>query len=133
VEAEGTPEPVRRLKERIQASDAIMIATPEYNYSVPGVLKNALDWASRPPRENPFAGKPAGIIGAGGARGTIRAQAHLRYICVELNMHVLNKPEIMIERPWEKFDQNGNLTDERTLDQLRAFMLEFKLWISRFK
>jgi chromate reductase len=132
LEAEGVPSPVIEFKERIRAADALLIATPEYNYSVSGVLKNALDWASRPLRANPLSGKPVGIVGAGGMKGTVRAQAHLRYICLELGLHPMGKPEIMVERPWEKFDANGKLLDEQLSDQFRTFLVELSRWSRRF-
>jgi len=95
-------------------------ATPEYNYSIPGVLKNALDWASRPSKGSPLNGKPVAIMGAGGMFGTVRAQQHLRLIAVHNDMHVLNKPEVYISRPWEKFDDDGHLADEPTRERIRA-------------
>ncbi|MEI7554611.1 NADPH-dependent FMN reductase [Candidatus Chlorohelix sp.] len=133
LEAEGVPQPVTEFKERIRIADALLIATPEYNYSVSGVLKNALDWASRPYNDTTLSDKPVGIIGAGGMKGTVRAQAHLRYICLELGLHPMGKPEIMIERPWEKFDATGKLLDESIADQFRAFLVEFSRWSLRFK
>jgi len=96
VRAQGLPDAVQQLREQIRAADALLIATPEYNYSIPGVLKNAIDWASRPP-EQPFAGKPIALIGATpGGFGTSRAQYHLRQVFVALNAHPLNQPEAFI-------------------------------------
>ena len=95
------------LRSLIGASDALLIASPEYNYSVTGVLKNALDWASRPPRQSPLNGKPAAIMGAGGRFGTVRAQAHLRQIAVHSNLLLLSKPELMVASAREKFDADG--------------------------
>jgi chromate reductase, NAD(P)H dehydrogenase (quinone) len=112
VRAQGFPPPVEKLRQQIKAADALLFACPEYNYSMSGVLKNAIDWASRPP-EQPFAGKVAAIIGAGaGMAGTARAQAHLRQSMVFLDVHPLNKPEVLLGQAQTKFDANGKLTDE---------------------
>ena len=114
VRAQGFPEPVAKLRERIAACDALLIVTPEYNYSVPGVLKNAIDWASRPPSP-PFAGKALAVMGASSSvGGTMRAQYHLRQMAVYLDMHPLNKPEIFVKSAAAAFDAEGNLTDETT-------------------
>src|SRR5688572_12612330 len=110
----GNPPEVVALREAIAAADALLIATPEYNYSVPGVLKNAIDWASRPP-DQPMNGKPLALMGATpGMLGTARAQMHLRQSCVFLNMFVVNTPEVLIARAQEKIDAEGKLTDETT-------------------
>jgi chromate reductase len=130
-EGERTPEPVRHFKARIAAADALLIATPEYNYSVPGVLKNAIDLASRPAADQPLNGKPTAIFGAGGRVGTARAQYHLRQIAVFTNMLVLNKPELLIQNAWEKFDAEGNLTDETTRQQLADLLLALVNWTRR--
>ena len=112
--ASGFPESVQRLRAQLAAADALLIVTPEYNYSIPGVLKNAIDWASRPP-DMPFAGKPAAIIGAtSGMFGTVRAQQHLRQILTMLDVHVLNKPEVLVAQAREKFDADGQLVDANT-------------------
>jgi len=109
------PEKVREVKSRIKAADAILIATPEYNYSIPGVLKNAIDWASRPPDDNVFYDKTVAIMGASiGMMGTSRAQYHLRQCFVFLNMHAVNEPEVMVSHALEKFDANGKLKDGKT-------------------
>jgi chromate reductase len=133
VDAAGTPEAVRHFKARIAAADALLIATPEYNYSIPGVLKNAIDWASRPPKESPLNGKPLAIMGAGGAAGTTRAQLHLRQVAVFTNMLPLNKPEVAIQRAWEKFDADGNLTDEPSREAIRALLQALLAWTSRLQ
>jgi chromate reductase len=127
-DGEAAPEAVRSLKARIAAADALLIATPEYNYSIPGVLKNAIDWASRPPKESPLNGKPLGIMGAGGVMGTVRAQMALRQVAVFTNMHPLNKPEVLISRAWEKFDADGNLTDETSRHAVRALLESLTVW-----
>jgi chromate reductase len=112
--ARAMPAAVATLVAQIRAADAVMIATPEYNYSISGVLKNAIDWVSRADNQ-PFAGKPIAIIGASaGQLGTARAQYDLRKIFVFLDGHVMNKPEIMIGAAPTKFDANGTLTDEAT-------------------
>jgi chromate reductase len=112
---ENIPERVREFKQKIRASDAILIATPEYNYSVPGVLKNAIDWASRPPGDNAFAGKPVAVMSVyTGMLGGARAQYHLRQIFVATDMRPLNRPEVFVASASQKFDANGRLTDEIT-------------------
>ena len=112
VRAQGFPPPVQTLRQQIKAADAVLFACPEYNYSMSGVLKNAIDWASRPP-DQPFAGKPAAMISAAaGMAGGARAQLHLRHSCVFLDMHPLNKPEVLIFQAQNKFDAEGRLTDD---------------------
>lgn len=128
LESGELPAAVQQFKQAIAAADALLLATPEYNYSVPAVLKNALDWASRPPRHSALSGKPTAIMGAGGRLGTARAQSHLRYIGLGLNLMLLNKPELMVPAAWEKFDQAGNLTDEATRDQLRSLLEALASW-----
>jgi len=109
------PQRVVELKQRIRSADAILFVTPEYNYSVPGVLKNAIDWASRPYGDSAWAGKPAAIMGATmGTLGTARAQYHLRQMFVFLNMYAVNQPEVMISNAHKHFDEQGNLTEEHT-------------------
>ncbi len=127
------PESVRYFKSRIVAADALLIATPEYNYSIPGVLKNAIDWASRPPRESPFAGKPLAIMGAGGLFGSVRAQLHLRQICSHLDMLAVNRPEVRIVRGWEKFDADGNLTDETSRKEVHMLIEALVKWTHRLQ
>jgi chromate reductase len=108
------PGKVKDFKDKIKTSDALLIATPEYNYSIPGLLKNAIDWASRPYAENAFNDKPVAIMGAStGMLGTARAQYHLRQCFVFLNMHTVNKPEVMVNYAPEKFDADGRLNDEK--------------------
>ena len=128
---DGGPEPVKAFKSKIAAADALLFATPEYNYSMPGVLKNAIDWASRPLKESPLNEKPLAIMGAGGIMGTSRAQAHLRQVAVFTNMHPLNRPEVQVQRAWEKFDQNGNLTDESVRQSVRALLVALAAWTRR--
>ncbi|HEX3349463.1 MAG TPA: NAD(P)H-dependent oxidoreductase [Acetobacteraceae bacterium] len=130
VEAVGLPEPARQLRERIRHSDGILIATPEYNFSVPGVLKNAIDWISRPVADPVVRGKPVAIMGAGGRLGTARAQAHLRQICTGLSMLVLGQPEFFLASAWERFDANGRLADEPSKQALAALLDAFARWIA---
>jgi chromate reductase len=115
VEAAGDPEPVAALKAAIRQADALLIVTPEYNFGVPGVLKNAIDWASRPPRGSALQGKPAAIMGATpGMGGTGRAQMQLRQTFVFTQTHAVLSPEVLVARAGEKFDASGRLTDEPT-------------------
>ena len=114
VRVAGEPAAVGELKERIRAADGLLIATPEYNYSVPGVLKNAIDWASRPPEETPLRHKPIGLMGAGGTYGTARSQLALRQVFLFTRSYVLPEPELYVVNAREKFDQDGNLQDEPT-------------------
>ena len=117
------PESVIEFKRRILAADAILFATPEYNYSLPGVLKNAIDWASRPYGESAWQGKPTALMGATvGGLGTARAQYHLRQILVTLDMPVVNQPEVMISNAAQRFDQDGKLTDAPTRKNLQLLL-----------
>jgi chromate reductase, NAD(P)H dehydrogenase (quinone) len=126
------PERVKEFKDKIREADAILIATPEYNYSVPGVLKNAIDWASRPYGDNVFSGKPLAIMGASiGMLGTARAQYHLRQTLVFLNVYALNQPEIMIPFVEEKIDKNGNLADEKTRNKIKELLENLISWTKR--
>jgi chromate reductase, NAD(P)H dehydrogenase (quinone) len=126
------PPAVAELKKKIRAADAILIVTPEYNYSVPGVLKNAIDWASRPYGDNAWDGKPVAIMGASvGALGTARAQYHLRQTFIFLNMHPLNKPEVMIGTAAQRFDAQGNLTDETSRKLVGQLLAGLVAWTRR--
>lgn len=109
------PARVPELKSRVRAADAVLFVTPEYNYSIPGVLKNAIDWASRPYGDSVWNGKPVAVMGASiGALGSARAQYHLRQCFIFLDMYPVNQPEVMIGNASERFDERGNLTDEKT-------------------
>ena len=131
--AQGNPPAVTELRSQIAAADGVLIATPEYNYSIPAVLKNAIDWASRPP-DQPFDGKPVAILGASpGRTGTARAQYHLRQCFVFLNAHLLNKPEVMIAGANQLFDDEGKLTDQATREHLVKLMAGFAQWIHRLQ
>jgi chromate reductase len=131
VRERGFPEPVEKLREGIRAAHGLLLVTPEYNYSVPGVLKNAIDWASRPP-DQPFDGKPVALMGASpGTLGTARAQYHLRQSFVFLNGMVLNRPEIMIGKANEKIDAEGRVTDETTRRFIRRLLEAFQAWVKQ--
>jgi chromate reductase len=117
------PQKVIDFKAKIRGADAILIATPEYNYSIPGVLKNAIDWASRPYGDNAFDGKSVGLMGASsGMTGTARAQYDLRRSFVFLNMFALNQPEVMVPFVQDKVDGNGRLTDTKTRAKVRELL-----------
>jgi chromate reductase len=132
-QASGLPHSVAVLRAAIKAADALLIATPEYNFSIPGVLKNAIDWASRPP-EQPFAGKPIAMMSASnGTLGGARAQYHLRQVCVYLDMHPINKPEVFVARASEKFDASGRLTDEPTRQVIAALIVALGRWTARLQ
>lgn len=133
-ESAGFPASVQRLKQQIRAADALLIATPEYNYSVPGALKNALDWCSRPPSENPFRDKPLAVMGASpGLLGTARAQYHLRQIAVALDMHVLNRPEVMLGQADAKFDAEGRLADGKSRELVHRLVVALVAWTRRLR
>jgi chromate reductase, NAD(P)H dehydrogenase (quinone) len=126
------PAAVVDLKRRIREADAVLIVTPEYNYSVPGVLKNAIDWASRPYGDSAWSGKPAAIMGASvGTIGTARAQYHLRQMFVFLNMFPINQPEVMIGNAASRFDAQGNLIDEATKGFVRQLLENLVAWTRR--
>ncbi len=133
VYALGFPPAVERFREQIRAADALLFATPEYNYSMAGVLKNAIDWASRPP-EQPFSGKPAAILGASAGRfGTARAQYHLRQTLVFLDVHPLNKPEVMISSAQNAFDAQGRLLDDKARELIQQQLQALQLWVRRLR
>jgi len=128
------PARVSLLKSRIRAADAILFVTPEYNYSIPGVLKNAIDWALRPYGDNSWAGKPVAVMGASlGPQGTARAQYHLRQVFVYLDMLPLSKPEVMIADAAHRFDPQGNLTDENTRKHIRGLLESLAAWTRRLE
>jgi chromate reductase len=126
------PARVLELKRRVRAADALLFVTPEYNYSVPGVLKNAIDWASRPYGDSAWTGKPAAIMGASvGNLGTARAQYHLRQIFVFLNVLVLQQPEVLIANASTRFDKDGTLSDEPTREHVRKLLASLVAWTRR--
>jgi len=129
----GYPEPVQRLRAEIAAADAVVFATPEYNYSISGVLKNAIDWASRAP-DQPFNEKPVAIMGCSmGTLGTARAQYQLRQMLVFLNAFPINKPEVMIGQAQTKFDAEGHLTDAPTREFIAKMLESLVDWAARIK
>jgi chromate reductase len=128
------PEKVKEFKTRIKAADAILIATPEYNYSIPGVLKNAIDWASRPYPDNSFEGKPTAVMSAStGMLGGARAQYHLRQTFVSLKMYPINKPEVILTFASQKIDKNGKVTDETTRKFIRELLENLIAWTRRLR
>ena len=128
------PAKVNEFKSKIRESDALLIATPEYNYSVPGVLKNAIDYASRPYGDNPFNDKPVAIMSASvGMLGGARAQYHLRQMFVFLNMHPINAPEVIVTSASNKFDAEGNLLDENTKKFLTQLLQNLSNWTRRLR
>src|SRR5215211_6700449 len=131
---QNPPEKVTELKRRIREADAVLFVTPEYNYSIPGVLKNAIDWASRPYGDSAWSGKPAAIMGASvGAIGTARAQYHLRQMFVFLNVHAVNQPEVMVANAHKHFDEDGKLTDEMAKKLIRQLLEELVSWTKRLQ
>jgi len=128
IEADGMPAAVSSLGERMLAADAVLIASPEYNYSIPGVLKNAIDWLSRLSPQ-PFSGKPVAIMGTSpGAIGTGRMQYHLRQVLVCLDARTLTKPEVMIGSYSDKFDDSGTLTDSKALEMIERLLTSLLAW-----
>jgi chromate reductase len=128
------PQIVKEFKAKIREADAILIASPEYNYSVPGVLKNAIDWASRPYGDNAFEGKPVAIMSASiGSLGGARAQYHLRQSFIFLDMHPLNRPEVMMPFAQDNVDANGNVTNEQTKQLIRKLLEALVQWARKFE
>lgn len=128
------PEIVKEFKGKISSADAILFVTPEANYSIPGVLKNAIDWASRPYGDNSFEDKPASIISASpGALGAARAQYHLRQMLVFLNMHPINRPEVFVTFANQKIDDRGNLVDQKTREFITQLLQALVDWTRKIK
>jgi chromate reductase len=128
------PDIVKQLKAKIRAADAILFVSPEYNYSIPGVLKNAIDWASRPPSDNVWDGKPVAVMSASTSKlGGARMQYHLRQVFVWLNMHPINRPEFMLAGAASYFDAQGNLEDEDTRDRIRDLLNALADWTIKLK
>ncbi|HKY02376.1 MAG TPA: NAD(P)H-dependent oxidoreductase [Burkholderiales bacterium] len=133
-EEQNPPQAVTTFKKAILNADALLFGSPEYNYSVSGVLKNAIDWATRPYGENPFKAKPAAIMGATiGGMGTSRAQYHLRQILGALNVYTLTQPEMMISAAQECFDQAGKLTAPQADEQLKKLLKRLCEWTEQLK
>jgi chromate reductase len=134
IEAEGDPPAVTAFKEAIAVADAMVIASPEYSHCVPGVLKNAIDWASRPARRSVLTNKPVAIMGASSGRGgTARAQAHLRDGLTYTNGMVLPLPEVLVDLAGDKFDSDGNLTDPSTRQEVRDLLVALAAWTRRLR
>lgn len=129
--AHGFPAPVAEFRAAVADADGLLFATPEYNFSVTGALKNALDWASRGGPDAPLNDKPAAILGAGGRLGTARSQEHLRVILRHNNLQVVTRPEVLIAFAGEKFDDELNLIDDRSRDQVRRLLLELEEVVRR--
>ena len=126
VEQTGLPDSVKTFRAEVMAADALIFAVPEYNFSLSGVLKNALEWLSRPPQP-PAEGKPCAVFGASvSPLGTARGQFHFRHVCVSLNMIVVNAPHVDITNAKTKFDAESGLTDQPSLDSLRQLLNELK-------
>jgi len=127
------PSPVQTLLDDIEQAGALLLACPEYNYSMAPALKNALDWASRAPENHLLDGKPAAILGSGGGMGSARAQYHLRQVCVFLNIHLINKPELFSNAFNGSFDLDGSLTDERIQGLVQEQLIALKSWAQRVR
>jgi chromate reductase len=128
------PEVVRELKKKIRDADAILFATPEHNYSITAVLKNAIEWGNRPPRDSSWSGKPAAIISASTSlRGGVRAQLHLRQIMIDLNMYPINRPLLLAANAKDKFDEDLKLTDEETVQTLRDVLSSLVEWTRKLR
>lgn len=130
----SVPERVKEFKQKIKANDALLIASPEYNHSVSGVLKNAIDWASRPHGDNSFQGKPVAIMSAStGMLGGARAQYHLRQMFVFLDMHPVNRPQVFVNFTAQKFDDKGEFLDEKGRDLIRELLANLADWTRKLK
>ena len=128
------PEKVKEFKRKIRAADAILIATPEANYTIPGVLTNAMNWASRPYGDNAFEGKPVAVMSASiGMQGGSRAEYHLRQSFIWLNMYPINAPEVMVPFAQEKIDANGRVTDEKTREKIKELLESLVTWTRKLK
>ena len=132
LEAQGDPAPVKQLKQQIEVSDAVLIATPEYDYAIPGVLTTALDWALRSPSS--LRHKPVGIVGASpGGAGTARGQMVLRQILLHAPAYVMPEPQMLIPNSYQRFDENGDLTDAETRERMRRFLVALVEWTKRLE
>jgi chromate reductase len=131
--ADSKPQAVLTLMNQVEGADALLLACPEYNYSLAPALKNALDWLSRAPDNRLLTGKPVAIMSSGGGQGGARAQYHLRQVCVFLNLHPLNKPEIFCNAFGSSFDAQGNLVDSKIQQQVRELLAALADWHGRVK
>ena len=129
LEAAGDPVAVSELKRAIREADGIVFASPEYNHSCSGVIKNAIDWASRDREHGSLAGKPVTMMGAGGMGGTARAQSHLENVLSETGSLVMTKPGIFISNAWDRFDADGGLADEGTRGAIADHMQKFRSYV----
>jgi len=128
------PEEVKEFKKKIRGADAILFATPEHNYSITAILKNAIEWGNRPPKDASWSGKPAAIISASTSlRGGARAQLHLRQIMIDLNMYPINRPLLLVANAKDKFNENLQLTDEETLQTLRDVLSSLVEWTPKLQ
>ncbi len=133
VEAEGDPQSVKDFKNKLRQADAVLIATPEYNHSIPGVLKNALDWASRPP-EKVLNKKPVAMMGTSdGMTGATRSQQHMIQVLAAMNAYTLSKPEVIVPNGDKKFDEAGNLTDDKTKSKIITLLTELINWTQKLR
>lgn len=124
------PEVAKRFKQSIEAADALLFVTPEYNRSIPGVLKNALDWGSRPWGHNSWSGKPGAVLGTSpGAVGTALAQQHLRNVLSYLDMPVLGQPEVFLQQKPGFFADDGSIANEATRQFLQGYLERFADWV----
>ncbi len=130
---EEIPYPVQKLNESIEKADALLLACPEYNYSLAPALKNALDWASRAQDNHLLAGKPVAILGSGGGMGSARSQYHLRQVCVFLDLHPLNKPEIFSNAFSGSFDEEGNLVDTKIQKLIVEQLQSLQAWAKKIR
>jgi chromate reductase len=132
IENAGIPAEVKKVKETVESADGVLFVTPEYNRSVPGVLKNAIDWVSRPYGQTSFANKPVGIVGSSmGPVGTAVAQSDLRHIMLFQNARVLGQPEVYVASAYEVFDEEGKVLSERWEKNFREYMTAFAAWIGK--
>ncbi|WP_348944355.1 NAD(P)H-dependent oxidoreductase [Chitinibacter sp. FCG-7] len=127
------PAAVKTLLTQMAAADAFILGGPEYNYSISPALKNAIDWASRAENNHILGGKAAALMGSGGGMGTSRAQYHLRQVCVFVDLHPLNKPEVFANAFAGGFDGDGNVTDEKIRDNIRAQLIALAAWSNKIK
>ncbi len=129
VEARGFPAAVVEFREKFRRADALLVATPEYNFSIPGVLKNVFDWLSRPPEQTITNGKPVAIMGAGGRLGSGRAQYHLRQVCGCLSMLPVPRPEVFVLNAWEKISTDGKVADPAIEKQVGDLLAALARWV----
>jgi chromate reductase, NAD(P)H dehydrogenase (quinone) len=126
------PQEIRVFKQKIRQADAILFATPEHNYTITAIMKNAIEWGNRPGGDNSWNGKPAAIISASsGPRGGVRAQLHLRQILVDLNVYAINQPQLLVARAQDVFDTDGKLKDSQVRETLRNILLYLVNWSAK--